>query len=1530
MTALEQPHNGTMLPLQADEQSIEGQSGPYSGEEDRENKIVAYGADMTPSWIAALECVEDLVEQISVKDAPPSNDYRSQPVPLAVTSPRTPHETRILRSPSRAVSSRGSDSGSGSTKTTDPPHARSKPPLSTADVGEATSFDTDASCNTNVVTTFFNDLAGGEDVTIQRALALDPEMGNPSLVAHQWGSLSERKMGHASLAALCRWTMQVASQHTNIDMTHTTNRSSALVVNVPKTPRKVPGLSPKKDNAKLNSAEESGNPRQKIWRKVWRRQDEGNARSDPKDGSFPVSVDPKPVQQRNGEEKKEEPRYQLYGSEYARHLVNPKPAPATTWSTPLSSLTPLRNRRYYRKSAVVTSRVLRTIEEAHPDIRSGALLDISVTVGKQHPPKGYHRISQTASGLPFSLPKSSRNPKRTMFLNVKKEPAWDKAAQRPCVNALCLIFPDRGEFVPPGFCIVRHANTSDPANLSVDSDQPQKPSAERVYLCFRRSREGNPLTGLLPLTPQNGETIPVGFTVVERSPRNHVAHLSIFSSSADTETSSMAVADSPVFLAYRQRLATLECLRPLPLVMSVQATKGKDKMGSSPRLASYYCTGGTVVASSVGRFHILDRSTHSLLSPSSVTNRLSLIEKSRRRCETQDGGMDKDSEQAADDSVSCANVSTSYLRSDDASSVGGGSVTKKTTLGSIAEYQASIVSSCRPGDDSCAPNTSLFSSLLTIRDDANSDARMAPLLGDDPSIIAGVEALNFIPSIELRARHGSARTRLPSRAALLVPILTACYTRHGGATFVAIESLVKLLTTAKFFHDDVNSLDESEDESSTRLTLLDLSIQTVCDVATTGTEETTFSTCVDFVECALKLAQGQLSTRTIGFVVRLYLFVFYFGVSVPTISASRWPKPSWRPLSMNNSSEDELDNDFSMLLDPRDESSLEYLPGGSPQAAALAFKELISLSIVRLGKLSVADILLLSQSSGPGSSLSEGSEAPKESYSAFCGSLINSLVENAANQVERANYTQLALHQVVRSGGSELFWYDMVNACGQGLFGKDTKVGEEGRGVFTMVFAILANLVKVSSGKLRSITQTEELLPRDIASKLLSLELLLHFLEFWSDEQEALNGIGRGSSNVESLKSVDTFAFIIRRTVAPCLLWNTRASIENPKVYRRVVAILSELWCSPIHRRQCKAEFGVLVEHFALRILALGPEFHASQPCKGSPGMSAKPLLLQQVELVREIKTWFSNDPKDVIELYLNYDTDISTQISGPIQLLPGTQWKIFQRLSASLSDIAEKCGELIGQQIRENQTKIHSSSDKNTVELAEKAEEKLPKNQKAREIARSLRMASLEAISQIVKSLAVSAAVPLGPRFIDLLLSWDPNHVDFASANEGTYSFSFTKSEESTVANEKNLVLPSNPSDEEPESSLHGVKNLEQTRQDGQSPSDSQVSLIKFFEIAEEKSIKKAIDYLIACNVLTPSPRDIANFLRIRRGQLDATDLGIYISEGGTTGAEAEYWKSIRYLFVRAISVSSSCPGCDHFLRFTYRYMLFSFHPPV
>lgn len=828
--------------------------------------------------------------------------------------------------------------------------------------------------------------------------------------------------------------------------------------------------------------------------------------------------------------------------------------------------------------------------------------------------------------------------------------------------------------------------------------------------------------------------------------------------------------------------------------------------GRSVSLNAYYSTGGTVVPSTIGRFHILDRSTHRLLSPSSVANRQCIIDNVKRGRTYSE---------------------LTYARSDS---------------------EASDLD----GSSSCMEAANLSSLLLTTQHPSTTPSQHVAS-GNDPT----ESALSFIPHVDADA----------SSIALLTPILTACYTRHGGAAHVAVEGLIQLLSKSDFF--DLPS-------KPSTLSLLDLSVQVVCDVGTHG-QEMIFPSCVQFAQMAVTFSKGELSLRTIGYLMRFYLFVFYFDSCIPRSShATKWP--SWRPAHRME------EEDFPMLWEPEDSS---YLPGGAPQAAVLALKELVSLSIMRVGK-------NVTTTSSQETNTSEVEEEKKtddlsvpdvHGYASMFEGVVSELIDGAVDHVERANITQLALHQIHRSGGSELFWNDMIHECGSGLF-KDHPSKE----LFVLIFAILQQLVKISWGKQRPTGLQADFLPKDIASKLMSLEMLLHFLESWSDEHESLE-----RQSPESVPALDTIAFVVRRTVIPCLFWNTRASLEHPQVFRRVIRIVSELWCSPACRRSCKAEMGMLIEHFALRVLELGPQCTPLDQIDGDSGSNQVFLLSQQTELVGEIKNWFTTDPKDVIELFLNYDTDLSSDVTGPVQLLQGSRWRIFQRLCAGLSDIAEKCGELIGDHIRRNQSMV--LKEKNSAMIPSKGDRDLHRStskksemeiENAREAARVLRKVSLEALAQIVKALAISAAAVSGKEFAALLLSWNKSSLPDSPPTSGSMTPQKQNREgqdEAVLKFWRSLIV-----------------NDQKERFAATIPS-SQESLDTAFDIAKRKSIKKAVEFLIACNTLTQSPRDIANFLRMNKERFDSADLGLYISEEGTSAAEKEYWNSLRYSFVRANS---------------------------
>ena len=295
----------------------------------------------------------------------------------------------------------------------------------------------------------------------------------------------------------------------------------------------------------------------------------------------------------------QKPRMQMFASEYARILSSTKQNYSALASHNRSKLPPTMGVSSKLKAKLSRSDhdagVGATLEDCPSSVATAAITDLIVTAGSDIPPRGYYRA--------FSLEVPEKNigptrkrPKR-LYVNAKKELNWDRAVQRPCVTAICVIHPDKNEFVPPGFSVVRlygghHATTvtdsnesafgssSTPANINPSS------SGERVYLCYRRSREGNPITGIKCLKPTRGDIIPVGYTVLERTPRNFVADMYAKS------------CDHPTFLAYRQRLENLESLRPLPLVLAV--LQSRSDVAGRKELKAYYCTGGSTVASDVG------------------------------------------------------------------------------------------------------------------------------------------------------------------------------------------------------------------------------------------------------------------------------------------------------------------------------------------------------------------------------------------------------------------------------------------------------------------------------------------------------------------------------------------------------------------------------------------------------------------------------------------------------------------------------------------------------------------------------------------------------------------------------------------------------------------------------------------------------------------------------------------------------------------------------------------------------------------
>lgn len=1329
--------------------------------------------------------------------------------------------------------------------------------------------------------------------------------------------------------------------------------------------------------------------------------------------------------QLNADQSKQ-PRLQMFGSEYARFLSSTALAPDQRRRN-LKTLNMIRqptwrrngqprHRQYRPVGGDLSMRLGRrtlNVEDADSAVLTGAITDILVTHGDEVPPKGYYRISQTPDGDEFNAllrntPTRVPGGRTTqVYINVKKEANWDRAAQRPCVTALAVIFPDRKEFVPPGFCVVRKyeitegessKSTSYSANLNYGSN------GERVYLCYRRSREGNPITGVLPLQPSNDELIPEGYTVLERTPRNHVADIN-------------SKAGQPVFLAFRQRLASLEPLRPLPLLLSVYhdamlrsmpeefSDRGNPQkrlraVFRRSRLQAYYCTGGTVVGSEVGRFHIMDRSTHPLLSPSSVTNRLTLIEASRQKAISaipklvtpnnkyrsssdslaksnySDSSMGQSTTHSLHESTlgdyldASRSITTEIGLTGDASLGVSSRASLSTSSDFLSQMKRESFSSEADGNASTdSSNVMNFASISTmslssqlpdedldktrthLKETKDKSASLKSFFSyDDLTLKMCLAVLSFIPCV--KSATGTTK-ELDVRAALLTPILTACYTHHGGASLMAVEGLITLLKETDFFTHDV-----SIEGSNSRLTLLDLSIQAVCDVATSSARETSFGTCIEFVQHAVKLAKGQLNTRTAGYVLRFYLFIFYFGANIPTLSSA--PNPLWTTFDKDGEkyrSSVAVDDVAILSENLNEEKTRKYLPGGAPQAAVLALKELITLLLSRISTMSMHEVLQMSISAD--GILCEHDRG--DTLGVFISGIISQLIDSATSCVDLANFNQLALHQIHRSGGSELFWYDMMTSCGSGLFGNLKTLAPEMRNILIINFALLANLVKVSSGKIRKMSLSGIHICRDIASKMLSLELLQHFLKKLDYEATTLRGVEEINDGVMA-KAIQIMVFSVRRLVVPCLLTNTASGLQDARIFRRMMQIISTLWQTPLFRRHLRMELGVLIEHFALGVLQLDPQILAphrmnelnpyTNDVASDPlnfGDIVEPLFRQQIDLLFEIKRWFKGDGQDIVELFLNFDTDISSSFEGPNQLIPGTQWKLCQQLCGSTCSLTQKSSDFIAQQAKESQssnTGPISPSNADSVISPNFMPDATPNND-AIEVellhlrARQLQKAAIETASEMMKCFASSAARALGKRTEACFLreNYDEPVIDEVCTesdvilrdhgDNGILNYWQTAIAGRRTASsdrQRTRIAPSQiQGNQSPDpqfgyewqgSVVSSVNDRSRRTMDSIKTSSADASLNTAFEMAQSKNLKKAIEYLIAENFLSPSPRDIAAFLRIHHAKFDPTMLGEYLGEGGVE-ADEEHWNLIRFNYVRAISFVglNAEQGLRHFL---------------
>ena len=330
--------------------------------------------------------------------------------------------------------------------------------------------------------------------------------------------------------------------------------------------------------------------------------------------------------------------------------------------------------------------------------------------------------------------------------------------------------------------------------------------------------------------------------------------------------------------------------------------------------------------------------------------------------------------------------------------------------------------------------------------------------------------------------------------------------------------------------------------------------------------------------------------------------------------------------------------------------------------------------------------------------------------------------------------------------------------------------------------------------------------------------------------------------------------------------------------------------------------------------------------------------MAQQMYVLDEIVRWFDT-PHNVCELYLNYDMDNKT----------GRQtWMVCEQVCGALCTLAEQCSDVIAG---------HSS-----MRVAkEKAGEMMPSSieqlKNVEDGARTLQEKALGSVCHVIRSMMdasghvfmMESDATLRHKSISMSGGWEqsqwkgiqrkrkPRGGRAAVEKTGgswLKRSSSAKGEGIEVDTHNNIALVSTSSSNDDWGGAGPLRTLTSPSSTIPASPNSSRSMRKFsvvnkkqehtkteeilriaFEIITQKGLKKAMNYLIAVNFLTPSPRDVSNFLRVHQSSLDTTVLGDYLGEGGTS--DEEYWNLIRYHYVRAISFEGMNveQGLRHFL---------------
>ncbi len=226
----------------------------------------------------------------------------------------------------------------------------------------------------------------------------------------------------------------------------------------------------------------------------------------------------------------------------------------------------------YNDIQVVTKGQVDYEEITDIKVLQAPIIDVCIIQRGDVIPEGYYRLGKTPGNKKANLNAGSGG--THIFLCIKKDLSQmqpqhpSKITTHSPITAIVVIFPDKGECIPPGFFVMRRDKHV--CNLNTGT------SSERVFLCYKKERGGNPITDIQVILPGKNEECPRYYNIIDKSPTGLPANLNT------------GTGGGRIFLCYKQSMVRLQCLaNDKPCVVSPSGTQDDNGVSLTIKVSPF-------------------------------------------------------------------------------------------------------------------------------------------------------------------------------------------------------------------------------------------------------------------------------------------------------------------------------------------------------------------------------------------------------------------------------------------------------------------------------------------------------------------------------------------------------------------------------------------------------------------------------------------------------------------------------------------------------------------------------------------------------------------------------------------------------------------------------------------------------------------------------------------------------------------------------------------------------------------------------